>query len=261
MLPWLDRDCCICRTCQGLFLQKLYGAKVRQKLPQPTLTLGNPLQRTKDPCLMGLEKQLEIPTRRDCERVVDVDPPACHYQEGGDARNYITQKQVDRNRSNQASSSQDFDNHSNNNYEPSGASWFTLNIRNSRMPKGFKLTTEIVKFDGRQDPRLWLEDYLIACNCQGGNQITAMQYLQLMLTRSAREWLQLIPKNSFSTWEEFEEAFVKNLLGTYSRPGTLVELKACKQHRGESLRAFIARWTLLRSSFGVVSEERAIEAF
>ena len=82
-----------------------------------------------------------------------------------------------------------------------------------------------------------------------------------MLTGSARGWLQSIPKNSFSTWEEFKEAFVKNFLGTYSRPGRLVELKACKQRRGESLRAFIARWTLLRNSIGVVSEERAIEAF
>ena len=141
------------------------------------------------------------------------------------------------------------------------ASCFTLNIHNTRMPKGFKLTAEIFKFDGTQDPRLWLEDYLIVCNCQGGNQFTAMQYLQLMLTGSARGWLQSIPKNSFSTWEEFEEAFVKNFLATYLRPGTLVQLKACKQHRDESLRAYIARWTLLRNSIGVVSEERAIKAF
>ena len=103
-----------------------------------------------------------------------MDPPARHYQEGADAQNYITQKQVDRNRSNRESSSQDFDLHSNNNYEPGGASCFTLNIHNTRMPKGFKLTAEIVKFDGTQDPRLWLEDYLIACNCQVENQITTM---------------------------------------------------------------------------------------
>ena len=88
-----------------------------------------------------------------------------------------------------------------------------------------------------------------------------MQYLQLMLTGSARGWLQSVPKNSFSTWEEFKDAFVKNFLGTYSRPGTLIELKACKQRRGESLHTFIARWTLLRSSIGVVSEDRAVEAF
>ena len=46
------------------------------------------------------EKQLDIPARRDRELVAHTDPPAHHYQEGGDARNYITQIQVDRNQSN-----------------------------------------------------------------------------------------------------------------------------------------------------------------
>ena len=36
------------------------------------------------------EKQLEIPTRRDREQVARTDPPVHRYQEGGDARNYIT---------------------------------------------------------------------------------------------------------------------------------------------------------------------------
>ena len=121
-------------------------------------------------------------------------------------RNVITQRQVDRNRSNRASSSQDWEHYSSGDFESDSASCFTRNIRNTRMPKGFKLTAEIIKFDGTQDPRLWLEDYLIACNCQGGNHITAMQYLQLMLTGSARGWLQSVPKNSFNTWEEFKDA-------------------------------------------------------
>ena len=96
------------------------------------------------------------------------------------------------------------------------------------MPKGFKLTAEAVKYDGKQDPRLWLEDYLIACSCQGGTSTTAMQYIQLMLTGSARGWLNTQPKNAFWTWDEFAEAFVKSFLGTYSRPTTFVELQACK---------------------------------
>ena len=113
------------------------------------------------------DKQLETPGRRDRERVTHADGPARHHQEGEDARNLITQSQVDRNRSKRASSSQDQEHYSNGSYEPGGTSCFTLNIRDMRMPNGFKLTAEIVKFDGTQDPRLWLEDYLIACNCQG----------------------------------------------------------------------------------------------
>ena len=82
-----------------------------------------------------------------------------------------------------------------------------------------------------------------------------------MLTGSARGWLQTQPKNSFNSWEQFEEAFVKNFLGTYSRPGTFVELQACKQGRDEPLRSYISRWTLRRNSIGVVSEDRAMDAF
>ena len=71
----------------------------------------------------------------------------------------------------------------------------------------------------------------------------------------------MVPKNSFNSWEQFEEAFVKNFLRTYSRPGTFVELQACNQGRDEPLRSCISRWTLLRSSIGVVSEDRGINAF
>ena len=70
-----------------------------------------------------------------------------------------------------------------------------------------------------------------------------------------------MPKNSFNSWEQFEEAFVKNFFGTYSRPGTFVELQACKQGREEPLRTYISRWALLRSSIRVVSEDRTVEAF
>ena len=75
------------------------------------------------------------------------------------------------------------------------------------MPKGFKLTAEAVKYDGKQDPRLWLEDYLIACSCQGGTSTTAMQYIQLILTRSARPWLKSLPRGSITSRKKFEEDF------------------------------------------------------
>ena len=93
---------------------------------------------------------------------------------------------------------------------------------------GFKLTAETPKYDGKQDPRDWLDDYLIACSCQGGTSTTAMQYIELMLTGSARGWLNTQPKDAFSTWDEFKDAFVKSFLGKYSRPTTFVELQACK---------------------------------
>ena len=40
-----------------------------------------------------------------------------------------------------------------------------------------------------------------------------------------------------------------------------MKLQAYKQCRDESLRSYITRWTLLRSSIGLVLEDRAMDAF
>ena len=61
--------------------------------------------------------------------------------------------------------------------EPCGAKCFIRRIRESRMPAGFKLTSETPKYDGLQEPKTWIEDYLTAVQCQGGTRNTAMQYL------------------------------------------------------------------------------------
>jgi hypothetical protein len=177
---------------------------------------------------------------------------------GEDLRNVITQRTVDRARAHRASDSANQDDRD---FEPCGAACFSFNIRDTRMPKGFKLATGTPKYDGTQDPRLWLEDYLIACTCQGGTSTTAMQYIQLMLADSARGWLTSQPKNSFNTWEEFRDSFIRSFEGTYARPTTYVELTRCKQEKSESLRAYIQRWTLLRNTMEAVSEDRVMDAF
>ena len=94
-------------------------------------------------------------------------------------------KILDRSRTQRMVSTPNTDDRDDSDFEPRGAACFSFNIRDTRMPKGFKLTAEAVKYDGKQDPRDWLDDYLIACSCQGGTSTTAMQYIQLMLTGSA----------------------------------------------------------------------------
>jgi hypothetical protein len=41
-----------------------------------------------------------------------------------------------------------------------GALWFTHRVRKTRVPKGFKLPHDQPKYDGSQEPTLWLSDYL-----------------------------------------------------------------------------------------------------
>jgi hypothetical protein len=53
-------------------------------------------------------------------------------------------------------------------------------------PKYFKLPADLPKYDGHQEPKSWLDDYLQAIVMQNGNKIAAMQCLQLNLKDSAR---------------------------------------------------------------------------
>ena len=61
------------------------------------------------------------------------------------------------------------------------------------MPKGFKLNSTMHKYDGLEEPEAWLDDYLTVVKFQQGTNITAMQYVQLMLESSARHWLKNLP--------------------------------------------------------------------
>jgi hypothetical protein len=58
-----------------------------------------------------------------------------------------------------------------------------------------------------------------------GNQIAAMQCLQLYLKDSARAWLRGLPKGSIKSWDDLVDAFVANFQATYKRPVGIEELR------------------------------------
>jgi hypothetical protein len=58
-----------------------------------------------------------------------------------------------------------------------GALCFTRRVRKTRVPKGFKLPHNQQKYDGSQEPTLWLSDYLQAVQILGGTRAMAMQSL------------------------------------------------------------------------------------
>jgi hypothetical protein len=91
-----------------------------------------------------------------------------------------------------------------------GALCFTRRVRRTRVPKGFKLPYDQQKYDGSQEPTLWLSDYLQAVQILGGMRATAMQSLQLHLTGAARSWLNTLPNDSIGSWGELESQFTRN---------------------------------------------------
>jgi hypothetical protein len=84
-----------------------------------------------------------------------------------------------------------------------------------------------------------------------------MQSLQLHLTDTARSWLNTLPNESIGSWGELEKQFIKDFRSTYKRPTSLEEVKACMQRKGETLRSYIQRWSVIKNSAENVSDERA----
>jgi hypothetical protein len=67
-----------------------------------------------------------------------------------------------------------------------GALCFTQRVRKTQVPKGFKLPHDQEKYDGLQEPTLWLSDYLQAVQILRETRAMAMQSLQLHLIGAAR---------------------------------------------------------------------------
>jgi hypothetical protein len=49
----------------------------------------------------------------------------------------------------------------------------------------------------------WLSDYVTAVDIAGGNKRTAVRYTPLMLTGSARTWLNSLPALQINSWHDF----------------------------------------------------------
>ena len=119
-------------------------------------------------------------SRRGPDRSQEHDDRRC------DARGDIAQNKVNRARRLRAARGDTSeDSQSDQDAGPCGALCFTRDVREAPMPQGFKLTTATPKYDGLEEPEGWLEDYLTAVKFQGGSHVTAMQYVQLMLTGAA----------------------------------------------------------------------------
>jgi hypothetical protein len=143
-----------------------------------------------------------------------------------------------------------------------GADCLSYKIRETMPPKRFKPTpTDAAKYDGQQEPGSWTVDYLQTVILHKGNQIAAMQCLQLYLKDLARAWLRGQPKGSIKSWDDLVDAFVTNFQVTYKRPVGIEELRHCQQKPKESMRSYIGRFTKLLNAAKDVSVNRAIDAF
>jgi hypothetical protein len=172
-----------------------------------------------------------------------------------DARNIIAQTQV--NNSRYAWREENYE----DDEKEMGALCITRRVCKTRVPKGFKWPHDQERYDGTYEPILWLSDYLQVVQILGETRATAMQSLQLHLTGAAWSWLNTLPNDSIGSWGELENQFARNFRSTYKRLASLEEVKSCVQRKGETLRLYIQRWSVMKNSAEDVSDEKVIDAF
>jgi hypothetical protein len=93
---------------------------------------------------------------------------------------------------------------------------------------------------GRRTPRVWLNDYHLACQLGGATtDEVIIRNLPLHLADSARTWLEHPPLSQIHNWDDLVCTFVGNFQGMYVRPRNSWDLRACTQKPCESLQDFI----------------------
>jgi hypothetical protein len=86
-------------------------------------------------------------------------------------------------------------------------------------------------------------------------------YFLVALSRPARTWLMNLTPGSIYSWEELCARFTTNFSSAYQQHGVEAHLHAVRQEPGETLRAFISRFTKLRGTIPHISDASIITAF
>jgi hypothetical protein len=139
---------------------------------------------------------------------------------------------------------------------------FTREIRTASFPQRFRQPTSIDKYNGETDPRVWLNDYRLACQLGGATtDEVIIRNLPLHLADSARTWLEHLPASQIHNWDDLVRTFVENFQGTYVRPRNSWDLRACTQKPDESLRDFIRRFSKRCTELPSVAQSEIVHAF
>jgi hypothetical protein len=139
---------------------------------------------------------------------------------------------------------------------------FSREIRTASFPQCFRQPTSTDKYTGETDPRVWLNDYRLACQLGGATTDEAIiRNLPLHLADSARTWLEHLPPSQIHNWDDLVRTFVGNFQGTYVRPGNSWDLQACTQKPGESLRDFIRRFSKHYTEHPSIAQSEIVHTF
>jgi hypothetical protein len=117
------------------------------------------------------------------------------------------------------------------------------------------------KYDGTSNPSEFLEVYITAITAAGGDTAVMVTYFHVALSGPARTWIMNLTLGSIYSWEELYAWFTANFASAYQQHGVEAHLYAVRQESGETLRAFISRFTKVRGTIPHISDTSIITAF
>ena len=80
-------------------------------------------------------------------------------------------------------------------------------------PAGFKVIG-VDPYDGKANPEQWVQLYEIVVRATGGNTDVMANYLRVMLSQSANNWLMGLVEDSIESWDDLKRVFIKNYMAT-----------------------------------------------
>ena len=131
---------------------------------------------------------------------------------------------------------------------------------NVEYPKDFK-STNVQKYEGKQDPAQWLRLYSTAVSVAGGDTNTKVLYFPMGLEPAPLTWLESLAHESIHSWDDLKKAFIDNFQGSLHRVATRHALSMCKQEQGESIRSYVKRFFDTRATIPIVADDDVIDYF
>jgi hypothetical protein len=117
------------------------------------------------------------------------------------------------------------------------------------------------KYDGTSNLLEFLQVYVTTITAAGGDTVLMATYFHVALSGLARTWLTNLAPGSIYSWEELCAWFTANFASAYQQHGVEAHLHAVRQEPGETLRAFISRFTKVWGTIHHISDASIITAF
>jgi hypothetical protein len=117
------------------------------------------------------------------------------------------------------------------------------------------------KYNGTSNPSEFLQVYVTAITTAGGDTAVMATYFHVALSGPARTWLMNLTPGLIYSWEELCARFTANFASAYQQHGMEAHLHALRQESGETLRAFISRFTKVRGTIPRISDASIIITF